>query len=75
MSRIIQVRNVPNALHRILKARAARAGMSLSDYLLGEIREIAECPTLSEMQEHLRRREPVVLPTPAARVIREQRGE
>jgi plasmid stability protein len=40
MSKMIQLRNVPDALHRALKARAARAGMSLSDYLLAEIREI-----------------------------------
>ncbi len=39
MANLIQVRNVPDALHRSLKARAAMAGMSLSDYLLGEFRE------------------------------------
>ena len=74
MSKIIQVRNVPVALHRKLKARAATAGMSLSDYLLAEIREIAEHPTMDEMRERLRRYEPVVLPVSAARVIREMRG-
>jgi plasmid stability protein len=70
---MIQVRNVPEAIHRTLKARAAMAGMSLSDYLLAEIREIAERPTLEEMRERLRRRESVVLPVSAARVIREMR--
>jgi plasmid stability protein len=70
---MIQVRNVPDALHRILKARAAMAGMSLSDYLLAEMREIAERPTMNEMRERLRRRESVVLSIPAARVIREER--
>jgi hypothetical protein len=44
MSTMIQIRNVPDALHRRLKARAALAGMSLSDYLLSEIREVAERP-------------------------------
>jgi len=73
MSKMIQVRNVPDALHRTLKARAAMAGMSLSDYLLAEIREIAERPTLNEMRERLRRQEPVVLSTPAARAVREER--
>lgn len=73
MSRMIQVRNVPDALHRTLKARAAMAGMSLSDYLLAEMREIAERPTMNEMRERLRRRESVVLSIPAARVIREER--
>ncbi|HEX7958379.1 MAG TPA: hypothetical protein VF493_00580 [Terriglobales bacterium] len=45
MSKMIQIRNVPDALHRGLKDRAAMAGMSLSDYLLMEIKEIAEKPT------------------------------
>ena len=46
MSKMIQIRNVPDALHRRLKARAAEAGMSLSDYLLAELRRSAERPTL-----------------------------
>ena len=45
MSKMIQLRNVPDALHRSLKARAAMAGMSLSDYLLAEIKEVAEIVT------------------------------
>ena len=53
MSKMIQLRNVPDALHRTLKARAAMAGMSLSDYLLAEIRETAERPTLAEFRERL----------------------
>jgi plasmid stability protein len=39
---MIQIRNVPETLHRELKSRAALAGMSLSDYLLNEIRQVAE---------------------------------
>jgi plasmid stability protein len=73
MSKMIQVRNVPDAIHRTLKARAAMAGVSLSDYLLAELREIAERPTLEEMRERLRRYERVTLSTPAAQVIREAR--
>jgi len=73
MSRMIQLRNVPDALHRTLKARAALAGMSLSDYLLGEIRQIAERPTLSELHDRLHRREPVTLPLSAARAVRSER--
>jgi len=73
MSKMIQLRNVPDALHRSLKARAALAGMSLSDYLLAEIREIAARPTLSELRERLERREAVNLRRPAAAVIREER--
>ena len=73
MSRMIQLRNVPDALHRTLKARAAMAGMSLSDYLLAEIRHVAERPTLDELRERLRRRVPVTLPLPAARAVRAER--
>jgi len=73
MSKMIQLRNVPDALHRSLKARAAMAGMSLSDYLLSEIREIAEKPTLTEFRERLGRREPVEPQLDIARMIREER--
>ena len=73
MSKMIQLRNVPDALHRNLKARAAMAGMSLSDYLLGEIKEIAERPTLAELRERLHRREPVSVPLDSARIVREER--
>jgi predicted metalloendopeptidase len=55
----IQLRNVPDALHRSLKARAAMAGMSLSDYLIAEIKEIAARPTLDEMRERLHMRRAV----------------
>ncbi len=73
MSKMIQLRNVPDALHRKLKARAAMAGMSLSDYLLSEIREIADRPTWSELRERLQRREPVVLTESAAEAVRAER--
>lgn len=70
---MIQLRNVPDALHRHLKARAAMAGMSLSDYLLSEIKEIAERPTLAEMRERLHEREPVFTKLDSSRMIREER--
>ena len=73
MSKMIQLRNVPDALHRHLKARAAMAGMSLSDYLLSEIKEIAERPTLEEMRERLNRRKPVSAHFDSALIIREAR--
>ncbi|HUB17562.1 MAG TPA: hypothetical protein VL990_02935 [Acidobacteriaceae bacterium] len=53
MTRMIEVRNVPDRLYRALKARAATAGNSLSDYLLGELREVAERPTLAEFRTRL----------------------
>jgi plasmid stability protein len=73
MSKMIQLRNVPDALHRTLKTRAAKAGMSLSDYLLAEIREIAERPTLAEFRERLHQREPVAAQLDTARLVREER--
>ena len=59
MSKIIRIRNVPDELHRALKVRAAKAGMTLSDYLLSEIERVAEKPTLAEMMERLRHDPPV----------------
>jgi plasmid stability protein len=73
MPKMVQLRNVPDALHRSLKARAAMAGMSLSDYLLGEIKEIAERPTLAEFRERLHRRRPVAAEIDTARLVREER--
>jgi plasmid stability protein len=73
MSKMIQLRNVPDALHRSLKARAAMAGMSLSDYLLAEIKEIAERPTLAELRDRLHTRKPVTLSLDSARLVREER--
>ncbi len=73
MSKMIQIRNVPDDLHRKLKVRAAQAGMTLSDYLLSEIEQVAEKPTLSEMMERLRSREPVELDEPTEVTIRRMR--
>jgi plasmid stability protein len=74
MSKMIQLRNVPEALHRTLKARAATAGMSLSDYLLAEIREIAERPTLTELRARLHKRKPVAAQLDTARLVQEERA-
>jgi len=73
MSKRVQIRNVPDALHRKLKARAAKEGMSLSGYLLAEIKEIAERPTLAEFREMLQKHETVTVEIDAARIIREHR--
>jgi antitoxin FitA len=70
MAKMIQVRNVPDALHRSLKARA---GMSLSDYLLGEFREIAERPTLAEFRERLHKRKPLAVALDTGGLLREER--
>jgi plasmid stability protein len=73
MSKMIQLRNVPDVLDRTLKARGAMAGMSLSDYLLAEIREIAERPTLAEFRKRLHQREPITAQIDTARLVREDR--
>jgi hypothetical protein len=49
------------------------AGMSLSDYLLAEIKEIAERPTLAELRERLHRRKPVSAQLDSARLVQEER--
>lgn len=73
MPAMIQIRNVPTGLHRQLKSRAALAGMSLSDYLLGEIRHLAERPTIEELRERLRRRASVSLSVDPAQAVRAER--
>ena len=73
MSKMIQLRNRPDSLHRSLKARAAMAGMSLSDYLLAEIKEIAEKPTLAELRERLHKHKPVRGDIDTAYLVREER--
>ncbi len=73
MSKMIQIRNVPDPLHRRLKARAASLGMSLSDYLLAEMTRVAAAPTRDEMLARLHGRARVTLREPAARMVREER--
>jgi antitoxin FitA len=73
MGVMIQIRNVPEDVHRRLKSRAALAGMSLSDYLLSEVQQIAERPTLEEMLERLRGDPPSALSESAADIIRAER--
>lgn len=73
MARMIQIRNVPEDVHRTLKARAARAGMSLSDYLLNELRHVAERPALEELFARLKTRQPVHEGEPPATIIRRHR--
>jgi plasmid stability protein len=73
MTKMIQIRNVPDDLHRTLKARAAKLGMTLSAYLLSEIEQIAEKPTLSELMERLAQDEPVELDEPPSVTVRRMR--
>lgn len=69
----LQIRNVPDDLHRKLKERAARAGMSLSEFLLSEVRQSAEQLTIEEMLDRLRGRTPVNLSESPADAIRAER--
>jgi hypothetical protein len=70
---MVQIRNVPDALHRTLKARALDAGQTLSDYLLAELERLAARPTREEMLARIHGRKRVTLRTPAAAAIREAR--
>jgi len=73
MSTMIQIRNVPEGLHRRLKARAALAGMSLSEYLLREVRRVAQQPTIEELRVRLERRPAVTPDPPPAQAVRAER--
>ena len=70
---MIQIRNVPEALHRRLRARAAQAGMSLSDYLKSELEHIVERLPAAELRYRLAALEPArVREAPAAAVRKER---
>jgi antitoxin FitA len=73
MGTMVQIRNVPEALHRQIKARAALAGMSLSDYLLREIRQVAERPTIDELRARLCSRTETAPSVPPAEAVRAER--
>jgi plasmid stability protein len=76
MSKMIQIRHVPDALHRRLRARAALAGMSLSDYLRLELEAAAERLTPGELRERLASLEPARVrerPSAAVRAERDSR--
>ena len=70
--KMIQVRNVPEELHRALKARAALEGRTLSDYILAELPRLADKPTAEQVLARVRRRTPVNGPS-AAQLIRAER--
>jgi plasmid stability protein len=76
MPKMIQIRHVPDALHRKLRARAALAGMSLSDYLRSELEVAATRLTPGELRERLSHLEPARVrerPSDAVRAERESR--
>jgi plasmid stability protein len=73
MSSMVQIRNVPTELHRRLKARAAMEGLSMSDYVLRELRKSLDRPTRQEILERLRALPPRRLEPGPAEVIRDER--
>ena len=73
MSRMIQIRHVPDRLHRRLKARAAGAGMSLSDYLRVELERVAAQLTVDEFRERLEALDAVAVDEAPAAAVRRER--
>lgn len=69
----LQVRDVPKDVLTTLKSRAAAAGQSLSEYVLGELSRLARQPTLSELAERVRIRGTNTRPTRAADILRSER--
>jgi hypothetical protein len=70
MPKMIQIRHVPDALHRKLKMRAAMQGTSLSEYLMKEIELIADQPTLQETLAEIAKLPPVAWGEPIAKTVR-----
>lgn len=73
MSKMIQIRNVPDETHREIKARAAMAGMTLSDYLLREVERVVSVPPVEVLLERIRSRERPNLSESIVDVIRSER--
>jgi hypothetical protein len=73
MSKMIQVRDVSEQLHSTLKARAAREGMSLSDFIKKELERAAERPTMREWLEQTRQAKPIRGKRTPAEIVRELR--
>ena len=73
MATTLQIRNVPEEIHRKLKLRAVQAGLSLSDYLLAELAAVAGRPTIEELIARIERRGPVRVTLDPARAVRAER--
>ena len=73
MGTMIQIRHVPDEVHRTLKSRAALEGLSLSDYLLREVRAIAARPSPAELRQRLAGDAPVLTAETMAEAVRTER--
>jgi len=71
--KMIQVRDVPDPVHSILKARAAREGMSLSDFIKREMERVAARPSMREWLERTQQARPIPAKRSAAQIVRELR--
>lgn len=60
---LIQIRNVPDDVHRTLKARAAAEGTSLSEYILREVTRVARTPSPEELDARIGARDPARITT------------
>lgn len=75
MPKMIQIRNVPDRLHKALAARAAAAGMSLSDYAKQELEESARKLTWQEITEHVASLPPIEFSEDPVEILRKARDE
>jgi hypothetical protein len=73
MSKMIQLRHVPDSLHRELKSRAALEGLSLSDFLIREAKKIASQPTLEQLKARLASLPPLRLKVSPTQILRQER--
>lgn len=73
MPKMIQIRHVPDALHRTLKIRAAEADMTLSDYIKLELEQMAARPTLAQIAARLNALQPVELNEPVVDILQQAR--
>jgi antitoxin FitA len=74
MSKMVQIRDVLDKVHRTLKARAAREGMSLSDYIKRELERSTERPTMYEWLERTEQAKPISAKLSSAQLVRELRN-
>ncbi len=73
MSTMIQIRNVPDAIHRQIKARASLSGMTMSEFILQELTRVIERPPRNELLDRLAKLPGVEVEPSPAEMIRSER--
>ena len=71
---MLQIRNVPDEIHRRLKVRAAAAGTTLSELLLREVTEIAKRPTMQDLLDRISHRDAPRRRVNSVAAVRAERG-